>query len=140
VTTSPLVEALAAEHAAIYAYGPVGVWLGGHAADTAREVETQHRRRRDALVLLLEQRGAPGPVPAPAYELPFPLSGADDALRLAILVEERVAAVWRALLPVTAQADRELALVALVEAAVAATRWRVARGVAPPTVPFPGDA
>lgn len=93
-----LADALAAEHAAIYAYGPIGVRLEDDLADAAREAESAHRQRRDALVVSLAGRQAPAPSPHAAYELPFPVADAEDALRLAVLVEERVAAVWLAVL------------------------------------------
>jgi len=49
--TGTLPVALAAEHAAIYAYGPIGVRLDGDLAEAAREAEEAHRQRRDALVV-----------------------------------------------------------------------------------------
>jgi hypothetical protein len=139
---APLAEALAAEHAAIFAYGVVGARLvdAGDAgdADRAREADAAHRQRRDALVVVLDQRSVAPPVPAAAYELPFPVDDAGDARRLAVLVEERVAVVWRAALVVVTRDDRELVLDALVDTAVWATRWRIAAGDQPATVPFPG--
>lgn len=134
-----LAEALAAEHAAVYAYGPIGVRLRGELVGAARSAEATHRRRRDALVIALTEAGVEPPAAAPSYELPFEVAGEEDALRLAVLVEERVAAVWRAALPATAGATRAEALDALVDAAVRATRWRVSAESAPATVPFPGD-
>jgi hypothetical protein len=134
-----LAAALAAEEAAIYAYGVVGVNLTG-AGDVAeaRTAETVHRNRRDALVTRLAQLGA-GAAPAPAgYELPFPVTGRAAALKLAIHVEDGVAAAWRAVLPVTEHADRGTALSALTDSAVRATRWRRLAEVSPVTLPFPG--
>jgi hypothetical protein len=46
--------------------------------------------------------------------------------------------VWRAALAGVTRADREVVLEALVDSAVRATRWRVAAGVEPATLPFPG--
>jgi ferritin-like protein len=135
-----LTAALAAEEAAIYAYGPVGVRLAGAARDDARAAEAAHRDRRDALVSRLdEQSAAPVPVSA-GYALPFPVIDRASALRLAIRVEDAVAATWRAALPATAGTDRRTALTALTDAAVRATRWRRLAGVTPLTVPFPGKA
>jgi hypothetical protein len=133
-----LADALAAEHAAIYAYGPIGVRLDGAEAGAAREAEAAHRVRRDALVLALAARDARAPVAEPSYRLPFPLADADDARQLAVLVEERVAALWRAVLPEVTGDERGQALDALVDAAVRATGWRLAAGVEPATVAFPG--
>jgi hypothetical protein len=142
VTAAPAAEALAAalaaEHAAIFAYGPIGVRLGGGLAEAARQAEAAHRQRRDDLLVLLTGRGlAPAPGAA-GYELPFVVDGEPAALELAVLVEERVAGVWRAALPRVARTDRAMALDALVDAAVWATRWRRAAGITPATVPFPG--
>ncbi|AVT30729.1 MULTISPECIES: ferritin-like domain-containing protein [unclassified Plantactinospora] len=133
-----LAAALAAEHAAVYAYGLIGVRLSGAAAEQARSAEAAHRGRRDALVLLLTERGGPVPAPEPAYALPFAVTDEAGALRLAVEVEERTAAVWRAALPATEGAERSRALDGLTDAAVRATRWRGTAGVSPATVPFPG--
>jgi hypothetical protein len=137
---APLVTALAAEHAAIYAYGLIGVRLDDDLAETAREAEAVHRQRRDTLLLVLAERGVEAPSGAAAYDLPFEVTDAESALELAVLVEDRVAGVWRAALPEVTRDDRRLALDALVDAAVWATRWRRAAGVEPATVPFPGEA
>lgn len=130
--------ALAAEHAAVYAYAPIGVHLDGRRAKAARAAEAAHRTRRDAVALRLTELGAETPPAEPAYALPFDLAGTDDALQLAVLIEERTGAVWRAALPETADEDRRMALDALVDCAVRATRWRRAAGVEPATVALPG--
>lgn len=135
---SPLADALAAEHAAIFAYAPIGVRLEGALADAARDAEAVHRQRRDRLVLTLAELGAQAPAPEPSYALPFEIADTAEALRLAVLVEERVAAVWRALLRETTGTTRAESLDALVDAAVRATRWRQAADVEPATVTFPG--
>jgi hypothetical protein len=133
-----LAAALAAEHAAIYAYGLIGAHLDGGAADQARSAEAAHRSRRDSLILLLTGKGGTVPVASPAYALPFPVTDEASALRLAVEVEERTGAVWRAALPATEGAQRSSALNGLTDTAVRATRWRRAAGVTPATVPFPG--
>jgi hypothetical protein len=133
-----LAEALAAEHAAIFAYGVIGARLDGDEADAALAAEEAHRSRRDALRQRLTERGVEAPVAAAGYELPFEVTGAGEARRLAVLVEERVGAVWRAALPAVNGQDRAEALDALVAAAIEATGWRRAAGVDPATIPFPG--
>jgi hypothetical protein len=133
-----LVEALVGEHAAIYAYGPIGARLDRRTAPDARAAEAAHRDRRDALVVRLTGGDVTPPPAAPAYGLPFPVTNRAGALRLAVHVEERTAALWRAALRETAGADRRLALDALTDCAVRATRFRRLAGVAPTTVPFPG--
>jgi hypothetical protein len=136
--TVDLAEALAAEHAAIFAYGVIGAWLDGDQADAALAAEEAHRTRRDVLLLRLTERGVDAPVAAAGYELPFEVTGAGEARRLAVLVEERVGAVWRAALPAVTGEDRAEALDALVAAAIEATGWRRAAGVHPATTAFPG--
>lgn len=130
--------ALAAEHAAIFAYGPIGARLTSAAADQARAAEEAHRARRDALVVALTDAGATVPPAQPAYALPYSITDRASALRLAAEIEDRTAALWRAALPATTNTDRETALAALIDCAVRATRWRRVAGVVPATVPFPG--
>ncbi|SCL30509.1 protein of unknown function [Micromonospora nigra] len=136
--TEALTAALTAEYAAIWAYGPIGVRLTGAARTAAAEAEAAHRRRRDALVVQLSTTGATVPPDRAGYALPYPVTDQADALRLAVTVEERVAAFWRAALPATTGSDREQALAALVDYAVRATRFRRFAGATPLTVPFPG--
>ena len=134
-----LSAALAAEEAAIYAYGVVGVHLTRSGDRTeARTAEQAHRTQRDVAVGRLTQMNAStAPTPA-AYQLPFPVTDAATALKLAIHVEDGVAAAWRAVLPVSDGTDRATALAALTDAAVRGTRWRRRAGVSPVTLPFPG--
>jgi hypothetical protein len=135
-----LEAALAAEHAAIYAYGALGAHLTGRDRRDAVAAETAHRARRDALLLRMADTGT-APVPAaPAYTLPFAVTDRATALRLAVGVEERTAAAWRAAVPETAAGDRQTAVAALTDCAVRATRWRrTASPGTPGTVPFPGS-
>ncbi|MDT5032301.1 MAG: hypothetical protein QOC94_2472 [Actinoplanes sp.] len=134
-----LAGALAAEEAAIYAYGLIGVHLTAAGDRTeARAAEAAHRDRRDTLISwLAAARASTGPAPA-AYELPFPVIDRASALKLAIHVEDGVAQSWRVVLPVTEGGDRGSALSALTDAAVRATRWRRLAEVTPVTLPFPG--
>ena len=134
-----LATALAAEGAAIYAYGLIGVQLSSEDERAeARAAELAHRQRRDYLVSRMDQLAA-SPAPAPAgYRLPFPVTDRAAALRLAIRIEDGVAQAWRPVLPVSADADRGTALSALTDAAVRATRWRRFAGVTPLTMAFPG--
>ncbi len=130
--------ALTAEYAAIWAYGPIGVRLTDAARKAARDAEAAHRRRRDGLVLRLSTGGGQVPPDRAGYALPFPVTDRAGALRLAVEVEERTAAFWRAAVAATTGAEREQALAALIDCAVRATRWRRTAGTNPLTVPFPG--
>jgi hypothetical protein len=131
---------LAAEHAAVYGYGAVGAKLTGSERTAASAAESAHRARRDAVSLQLSGLKVT-PIPAaPAYTLPFPVLTEQDALRLAVLLEERVAAAWRTAVPVTTGSARRTALAGLTDCAVRATRWRrVHTPGQPPTVAFPGE-
>ncbi|HZM77744.1 MAG TPA: ferritin-like domain-containing protein [Candidatus Limnocylindrales bacterium] len=130
--------ALAAEHAAIFAYGRLGVLLDAKGKEEARAAEVAHRSRRDTIVLQLDEAKA-SPVPAePGYALPFPLTDSASAVRLAVHVEEGVAANWRAVLRAVEGTWRKAALDAYSDAALRATRWRRLAGLTPMTTPFPG--
>jgi len=129
---------LAAENAALFAYGRLGVLLDAKGKEEARAAEVAHRARRDAIVLALDEAKA-SPAPAePGYVLPFPLTDAASAQRLAAHVEEGVAANWRAVLRTVEGAQRKAALDAYSDAALRSTRWRRLAGVTPVTTPFPG--
>jgi hypothetical protein len=136
-----LAGALAAEEAAIYAYGVIGVKLSAAAEVTAaRSAEQEHRERRDWLVSKIAESSA-GPGPAPAgYQLPFPVTDRATALQLAVRIEDGVAQSWRPVLGATQDADRSTALAGLTDAAVRACRWRRVAGVTPLTMAFPGQA
>jgi hypothetical protein len=132
-----LAAAMAAEAAAIYAYGILGVHLVAAAqVNEARAAETVHRGRRDYLLGRLDQ---PEAAPA-AYELPFPVTDPATALKLAVHVEDGVAQAWRPVLGVSQGPDREAALAALTDAAVRASRWRRIASITPWTMPYPGKA
>ncbi|MEV7226440.1 ferritin-like domain-containing protein [Polymorphospora sp. NPDC051019] len=133
-----LAAALTAEYAAIHAYGVIGVRLADAAAADARAAEAAHRTRRDALTVLLNETSVTPPPAEPSYALPYPVTDVASALRLAVEIEERTAAVWRAALPVTTGDQRGQALAALTDCAVRATRWRRTAGGVPLTVAFPG--
>jgi ferritin-like protein len=133
--------ALAAEDAAIYAYGVVGVRLSDDDEKSdAHAAETAHRQRRNYAVTRLDQLKQKPPATPAAYDLPFPVTDRDSALKLAIHIEDGVAQAWREVLPVTESTDRTTALAAMTDAAVRATRWRRSAKAEPVTLPFPGRA
>jgi ferritin-like protein len=137
--TEQLAAALAAEEAAIYAYGVIGVHLtDADEVSRARAAELEHRARRDGLVDRIDElRASAAPAPA-AYQLPFEVTDREGALKLAVHVEDGVAQAWRALLPVTEGDERVDALSHLTDSAVRATRWRRIAEVTPLTMAFPG--
>lgn len=136
--TEALATALAAEHAAIFGYGALGARLDRSTQGAAREAETAHRGRRDAVALRIAAAGGTPPAAAPAYQLPFAVTDRASALRLAIALEEGAAQAWRHALSATSGEERKFALDALIDCAVRATRWRVAAKITPATVTFPG--
>lgn len=129
-----LQEVLAGEHGVIYGYGVAGARLTGRRRRRAQRLWDGHRVRRDELSGLIADLGA-SPEPAAAtYALPEPVESAEDARALATVLEERLAAVWAdAVLELDGDL-RDLAVTGLVDAAVAAARWR------DDSVPFPGLA
>lgn len=133
-----LSSVLVAEHAAVFGYGLVGARLDSNGIALATQAELAHRARRDKLIERLTELGAKPPVAELAYGVPDPVTDQAGALKLAVGIEERTAAVWRAALLSTTEADRRLAAEALTDCAIRATRFRKAAGITPPTVPFPG--
>ncbi|WP_117215737.1 ferritin-like domain-containing protein [Allorhizocola rhizosphaerae] len=130
--------ALAAEHAAIFGYGRLGVYLDADGKAEARAAEAVHRARRDTLVVKLDElKLSPAPAES-AYLLPFPVTDAASAMKLAVHLEEGVAATWRAAIKTVEGQERRTAVEAYSDAAVRATRWRRRAGITPLTTPFPG--
>jgi hypothetical protein len=127
-----LQSVLAGEHATIYGYGVAGARLTGPARRQALSDYDSHRARRDELASLLRARGAQPVAAAPTYALPFTVTSPDDAVVLATLLEERLAAVWADAVEATSGDLRALAIGGLRDAAVRAARWRGG------SVPFPG--
>lgn len=137
--------ALAAEHAAIWAYGVVAAFVSAPLGSQLEEAASAHQARRDATERVLIEAGATPVPPEPGYLTPEPVTDATSALRLAITAETDAAAAWRSVVELSpverSPADpglRGAALDALTEAAVRATRWRVTASASPLTVPFPG--
>lgn len=140
VPVDALQPALAAEHAAVWAYGLAGAFLADSLAEQQAEAAAAHRARRDATERLLLDAGAQPVPPEPGYLTPEPVTDAASALRLTITAETDSAEAWRSVIE-RSQAEptlRRAALDALTTAAVRATRWRSAAGDEPPTVTFPG--
>ena len=126
---------LAAEHAAVYAYGGIGARLDERRRVAALAAYDAHRVLRDSLLARMRARGLATPGPALAYALP-----PGSPVQQAIAVETDLSARWRDLVGSTDSADlRALAVRALADAAVRASRWRQASGQHPLTDPWPGQ-
>jgi hypothetical protein len=140
VTVEALSAALSAEHAAVFGYGVVGAHIDAAGKTAAADAENVHRNRRDALILRLTQEKANPPAAAAAYALPFAVTDRASALKLAVALEAGAAVAWRQAIGGTTDDDRKMALDALIDCAMRATQWRVAAGITPTTVPFPGTS
>src|SRR5690606_31773568 len=119
-----LAKALAAEHAAVYAYGVVGARTDGRLRARARAGFDAHRARRDQLRSLIVRMGGSPAEPSPAYRLPFPVESAKDAARLAAHVEEGLITAYLELAAVNDPSLRRLAALAAQECATRAYGWR----------------
>jgi hypothetical protein len=124
--------ALAAEHAAVYAYGVVGGRIGAARRGEAAAAYAAHRSRRDALVRTVDRLDGRPDAAAAAYALPFAVPDSAAAARLAAVIEDRIAYVYSDLVRAAEGSLRQDAAAALREAAIRAVRWR-GSGVA-----FPG--
>lgn len=121
---SALQSALAGEHAAIYGYGVVGAHLPLAEQRSARAADATHRARRDQLRELLISRAATPVAAAATYRLPFPVRTPAQARSLAVVLEERVAALWVDAVGNLGRDLRALAARAVQDAAVRAAMWR----------------
>jgi hypothetical protein len=126
--------ALAAEQAAVYGYGVAGGHLTGARQAEARQGYDAHRARRDALARTVADLGAVPVAAAAGYRLPFPVTDAASAARLAVYVEERVAGAHGGVVRAAIGGVRRDAASAMRDAAVRAVRWRGG------SVAFPGLA
>ena len=135
-----LQTALAAEHAIVWGYGVVGAHAGDALLARVRDADDAHRTRRDDTVALITRYGGTPVATEAEYALPFPVTDRGSALRLAVHLEEGAAAAWRSAVAATDDVQvRRAALTALSDAAVQATRWRLAQPTTPATEPFPGS-
>jgi hypothetical protein len=132
VTTAPLPApalaalraALAAEDAAVYAYGVIGAQLDGARRSRATASYQAHRDRRGALQRRIAAGGAQPPAAAPAYRLPTPVADAASAVALAALVEDRVCAVYANAVQATEGPLRIGMATALRQSALDVLAWR----------------
>ncbi|HVT70452.1 MAG TPA: ferritin-like domain-containing protein [Trebonia sp.] len=127
-----LQAALAAEHAAVYGYGVVGAMLTGAAQADARADWIAHQVARDTLAAMLTRLGATPVAASPAYGLPFPVTGAASAEKLAAVLENGVTRAYLGLVAAGDPALRSFAAQAMQSSASRAAAWSGT------TVAFPG--
>lgn len=83
--------ALAAEHAAVYGYGVLGARVPEKRRTEASAAYDGHRARRDALQRTVRDLGGAPVAADAAYALPFAVADTASALRLAAVLEDRIA-------------------------------------------------
>lgn len=141
-----LAAAVAAEHAAVYAYGVVAAFALAQRSDAVTAATDAHAARRDAATDALVADGTTAPLSATGYALPVAVVDGVGAVQLAATIEDSTAQAWFAVLersePMTTAAGafdlRTTAVAALTDCAVRAAGWRVALGSVPATTAFPG--
>lgn len=115
--------ALAAEHAAVYGYGVAGAMLTGTALSGARADWVAHQVARDTLVTMLTRLGATPVAASPAYRLPFAVTDAKSAERLAAVLENGVTRAYLAVVAVNDPALRSFGARAMQTSANRAVAW-----------------
>ncbi|WP_336211206.1 ferritin-like domain-containing protein [Nonomuraea sp. LPB2021202275-12-8] len=130
-------KALAAEHAAVFAYGLIGARTTGPLRARITGAFDAHRDRRDELRELITARGGKPSEPEPSYALPFVPSTAQAASRLAAHVESGITAAYLELVAAAGAELREYAAVAMQEAATRSYSFRPAITTAFPGMPAP---
>ena len=132
-------SALAAEQAAVWAYGLVAAFARDDAA-MITENRSGHLLRRDATAARLVAGGAQPTPPAPAYQVSVNVVDVPSARQLAQDIESDAAASWRVVLGSTDDPElRGFALTGLSDAAVRLAMWKRVAGATPATVPFAGQ-
>jgi hypothetical protein len=121
---SLLGEVLAAEHAAVYAYGAVAAELSNPGRGVALQGLDVHRERRDRLRRMILDAGGKPVEAQPGYELPRPLTGYAAVADLTAGIERDVALAYGALVAGSDSDDRTFAARAVQDAAVREATWR----------------
>jgi hypothetical protein len=139
--TGGLSTALAAEHAAVYAYGIIAARTTGDLRTTATAAFRAHRVRRDRLRALITERGGVPAEADAAYALPVTPSTSAQAVELAVLVEKGVTTAYLELAADGDAALRRMAALAMQECVKRSYGLRpeieAFPGMPPGTVPAP---
>ena len=114
-----LIAAIQGADASIYAYGVIGAHSRGAAASRARKALSASRALRQQLQLQVAEQ-----VPAAsAFDLPFEVTDPATAARLAVLIDNRMAAVLAECAGSVADTEREVIVSAAMECAARAVTW-----------------
>lgn len=130
-------KALAAEHAAVFAYGLLGARTTGTLRAKVTAAFDAHRARRDALRTLILNRGGKPTEPEASYEVGGTPTGSTAAVNLAVQVEQGIAATYVELAASQEPALRRYAAQAVQESVVRSYGFRPAL-TAFPGMPVPG--
>lgn len=134
-----LQQALAAEHAAEWAYTTVTAFLPGSYETGLTEGGEAHRDRRLACETLLRGAGATPRSSEVAYRAGKAVSDQDSAVGLVIDAETDAMRTWHGVLERTDAAGlRDVATQALVGSATRCTSWRLDAGRSPAAIALPG--
>ena len=123
---------LAAEHTAVYGFGVVGAMLTGSGQSAARGAWLAHEHQRDSLTAEIAGMGATPVAAAPGYALPFPVTDAASARRLATTLEDGVTSAYLAMVALSDPAMRTLGAKMMQASANRASIWSGT------TIAFPG--
>jgi len=118
---------LAAEYAAIYAYGAMAVHLDGDPRSTAEALDAEHRSRRDALLDYYDANGLEAAPSEAGYDLDR-VEDAEGAEAVLLQIELNVTTTWRAGTGAAEPGEREICLRMYADSAVSLARLRLAVG------------
>jgi hypothetical protein len=119
-----LQAALAAEHAAIFGYGVAGAHLSGSSKSAAERDWTEHNEARDTLTAMISALGATPTAAQAFYRLPFAVTDAASAAKLAAYLEEGVTRAYLGLVAVSDRRLRTFGALAMQPPAERAAFWR----------------
>jgi Domain of unknown function (DUF4439) len=122
-SVAALQGALAAEQASVYGYGVVGAMVAGTALSAARADWIAHQVARDNLEAMLTRLGATPVAASPAYQLPFAVTTAQSAAKLAVTLENGVTRAYLAVVAVNDRALRSFGAQAMQTSAKRALAW-----------------
>ncbi|MGW6502185.1 ferritin-like domain-containing protein [Nonomuraea angiospora] len=128
-------KALAAEHAALFAYGLLGARTSGSLRARMSAAFDAHRDCRDQLRALITARGGQPAEPEASYALPFFPSGPALAVKLAVHLETGVTAAYLELAAAQDVSLRRYAAQAMQEATARSYGFRPALPPAFPGMP-----
>ncbi|MEO3883892.1 ferritin-like domain-containing protein [Nonomuraea sp. B5E05] len=130
-------RALAAEHAALFAFGLLGARTSGSLRDRMTAAFDAHRVHRDQLRGYIISRGGEPAEPDASYALPFVPSDDAQAAKLAVHLENGVTAAYLELAAAQDDALRRYAALAMQKAVTRSYAFRPAQPPAFPGMPPP---